>query len=108
MFRSTFRTITVDNGSEFSDCSGMERSRFGAGQRTKIYYCHPYSAYERGSNENLNKMIRRHYPKGTDFSRVSARRIREVQDWINGYPRGIFDYRSSNDLFSEEISRLKS
>lgn len=55
MFKQVFKTITMDNGSEFADCEGIERSALGAGSRTKTYYCHPYSSYERGSNEVTNK-----------------------------------------------------
>lgn len=97
-FRSLFKSVTVDNGSEFSDVSGMERS-IRSGRRTSIYYCHPYSAYERGSNENANKLIRRHYPKGISFDKVSKKSIRKLQDWINDYPRKIFGYRSARDVF---------
>jgi len=49
----------------------MTRAVDGEGDRTHIYYCHPYSAYERGSNENGNRMIRRRVPKGTDFTRIT-------------------------------------
>ena len=66
-FREIFKSITVDNGSEFADWEGMERSRRSKKKRTKIYYCHPYSSWERGSNENQNKLVRRHIPKGRKF-----------------------------------------
>lgn len=98
LFKKFFKSITVDNGSEFSDCEGMERGIDGC-KRTSIYYCHPYSAYERGSNENANKLIRRHYPKGMSFDKVSKKSIRRLQDWINNYPRKIFGYCCSNDVF---------
>lgn len=68
-FYKIFQSITIDNGSEFSDYEGLEQSCRRSGTRTKVYYCHPYSSYERGSNENQNKMIRRHYPKGVSFER---------------------------------------
>ena len=58
-FRSIFRSITVDNGSEFADAAGMEQSCRSQGPRTKVYYCHPYSSWERGTNENTNGLIRR-------------------------------------------------
>ena len=52
------------NGVEFSDCNGMEHSALTPGEkRTYLFYCHPYSSYERGTNENTNKLIRRHIPK---------------------------------------------
>ncbi len=98
LFRNLFKSITVDNGSEFCDVSGMECSING-GKRTSIYYCHPYSAYERGSNENANKLIRRHYPKGISFEKVTKKSIKKLQDWINNYPREIFAYHCANDVF---------
>lgn len=104
-FRSLFKSVTVDNGSEFSDAAGMERSIDG-GKRTSIYFCHPYSAYERGSNENANKLIRRHYPKGTSFERVTHKAVRKLQNWINHYPREIFGYRCAADVFEGCISSL--
>ena len=99
MFSKIFQTITVDNGSEFADCEGTERSCRHKGSRTKIYYCHPYSSYERGTNENINTMIRRWFPKGTDFGKVPAKAIKRVEDWLNDYPRGILGFYSANDVF---------
>ena len=104
-FPDVFKTITVDNGSEFADCSGMERSCLRKGNRTKVYYCHPYSAYERGSNENQNLLIRRWFPKGTSFDRVPLKDIARVEQWINDYPRAILGYKTSNDLFAAYLSR---
>mgnify|MGYP004666659007 CR=1 FL=1 len=100
-FKKVFKSITVDNGSEFSNCEGMEKSIYGNKKRTKVYYCHPYSAYERGTNENINKMIRRFLPKGTDFRKVTAEYVQEVETWINNYPREILGFASSNDLFEK-------
>jgi len=77
-FRRIFSTITVDNGSEFQDWEGMMRTVNGNGTRTHIYYCHPYSAFERGSNENGNRMIRRKVPKGTDFTGITEDDAKEV------------------------------
>jgi IS30 family transposase len=108
MFSRVFRSITVDNGSEFSDCDGMERSRTGNGKRTKIYYCHPYSSYERGSNENQNRMIRRHIPKGTPIEKVPEDQIKEIEIWLNGYPRKIFDWRTSAEIFEEQLKSLQN
>lgn len=105
-FSLMFKTITVDNGSEFSDYIGIEKSCLRKGSRTKVYFCHPYSSYERGSNENQNKMVRRHYPKGCDFTSVKPADIRKLENWINNYPRGIFDYYSSNDLYEACVNGL--
>lgn len=100
MFREVFKSITVDNGSEFSDCAGMERSYLHPGEkRTTVYYCHPRYPGERGSNEKQNQMIRWFFPKGTDFRNVTSKQLQETVDWINNYPRRILDWHSSAELF---------
>ena len=106
MFAKVFQTITVDNGPEFSDCKKLERSVLHAGKRTKLYYCHPYSSFERGTNENLNKMIRRRVPKGTNIARIKAGDIQRTEDWINNYPRRIFGYETAQMVFDRELSKL--
>ena len=98
-FKQVFRSITVDNGHEFMDCAGMERSITGRGERTHLYYCHPRYPGERGSNEKQNQMIRWFFPKGTDFRKVPARSIQKAIDWINNYPRCILDWHTSAELF---------
>ncbi|MFG6330875.1 MAG: IS30 family transposase [Lachnospiraceae bacterium] len=105
-FPQIFKSITVDNGSEFADCAGIEKSIFGRGKRkrTTVYYCHPYSAYERGTNENINKMIRRFLPKGTDFRQVSVEYVARVETWINNYPREILGFETSGALFEKYLA----
>ena len=94
-FREKFKTITCDNGVEFLDMEGIEKSRYTKGNRTMVYYCHPYSSYERGTNENINRMIRRFFPKGTNFDLVTKKQVQLVEAWINHYPRKIFGGISS-------------
>lgn len=107
MFRKVFKTITVDNGSEFADVNGMERSCLSDGdKRTKIYYCHPYSSWERGSNEVANKLIRRHIPKGTDFDHKTDEEITEIEVWINNYPRKIHNYHTAKEQFDAELALI--
>lgn len=101
-FKKIFKSITVDNGSEFSDAKGMEKSIF-KGKRTEVYYCHPYSSWERGSNERMNREIRRRIPKGSNIANYTPAQIKEVQDWVNNYPREIFDYATSEELFQAEL-----
>lgn len=71
-----------------------------------IYYAHPYSSFERGTNEKQNSLLRRFFPKGKRIDDVSDEAILKVQDWINNLPRKIFDYSSSNDLFSGFVNNL--
>ena len=103
-FSRIFQSITVDNGSEFADAEGIERSCRRKGKRTTLYFCHPYTACERGTNENINRMIRRHFPKGTNFDEVSPAQVRAVEEWINSYPREILGYKSAGFVFSEWLN----
>lgn len=106
-FKKIFKSITVDNGVEFSDYKGMERSIYGKNNvRTKIYYCHPYSSYERGTNERLNREIRRLIPKGTNLSVYTKNDIQNVENWLNDYPRRILNYMTSQEAFEIELCRL--
>lgn len=102
LFPVIFKTITCDNGSEFANWAGIERSVWKRkGQRTTVYFCHPYTASERGTNENINRMIRRHFPKGTDFGKVTAAEVKRVERWINTYPREILGFATASDVFEE-------
>jgi len=96
VFSETFKTITCDNGCENLDFEGIETSVKNKAKRTKVYYAHPYCAWERGTNENINKTIRRFVPKGVDISTFSNKQILQVQHWINNYPRRILHGLSAN------------
>lgn len=104
-FRQIFKTITVDNGSEFSDFAGLERSIF-KGRRTRVFYCHPFTSCERGTNERLNREIRRLLPKGTDFSTLSNADVQRVTEWVNAYPREMFNYVTSAEMFDAQMQLL--
>ena len=97
-FPLKFKTITVDNGSEFLNHEGIERSSLNLKNRTAVYYAHAYSSWERGSNENANKLIRRFIPKGSDIGKYTNEMIERIQHWINNYPRKIFNYKSTNGI----------
>ena len=100
-FYKVFKSITVDNGSEFSDPDGLEKSvRRKNAKRTTVYYCHAYTACERGTNENINKMIRRKFPKGTDFDKVTSAEVKRVEKWINTYPREILGNLTAEQAYN--------
>ena len=105
-FKKLFKTITVDNGSEFADYVGMERSIYGKGKRTQVYYCHPYCSCERGTNERLNREIRRLIPKGRDLSKYSVEDIQKVEDWVNNYPRQVLNFATSSELFNSYFKAI--
>ena len=97
-FYKTFKTIKFYNGVEFLGYKGIEKSCRRKRKRTSIYYAHPYRSCERGSNENNNRMIRRWIPKGTDMTNIKIEYIEKIEQWINDYPRAMFDYKSSNEI----------
>jgi IS30 family transposase len=91
-------TLTYDQGREmaahklFTEITGM-----------KVYFAHPRSPWERGTNENTNGLIRQFFPKGTDFAKISRREVKKVQDLLNGRPRAALDYRKPYEVFNELI-----
>ncbi len=91
-FGDMFKSVTTDNGSEFLEYDELTKSIFG-GKRFEVYYCHSYSAWEKGTNENHNRFMRRFFPKGTDFTKVSQKQIQEAVDFMNHYPRKILDWK---------------
>lgn len=105
-FRKIFKSITFDNGTEFSNTEGMEISPYTRKRRTTVYYCHPYCSSERGSNENQNAFIRRFIPKGTSISGYSDTYLRYVQNFINDYPRALFNGENSTKRFTNELKKL--
>ena len=102
-FSSIFKSITLDNGSEFSDSAGIEKDG-----RTQAYYAHPYSSFERGTNENWNGIVRRFIPKGSSFDKLSNMDMRRIQHYINTLPRKRFGYKTPLDLWSEQINVILS
>lgn len=90
-FRRIFKTMTCDGGGEFMDIVGIERSCIDGKPRTKLYFAHPYTACERGTNENHNRILRRFFPKGCDFSSVTDEEVLRAEHWMNNYPRKIHD-----------------
>jgi IS30 family transposase len=106
LFRSLFKSITVDNGSEFLDVESMQRSAFSRKQRTTLFYAHPYAAWERGSNENANRMIRRFIAKGRDIARFTHKAVEEVASWINNYPRRILEFMTPQQMFNDELKAI--
>ena len=103
IFYTKFKTITFDNGGEFRNWKSLEKSYDNRRKtaRTQVYYAHPYRSGERGSNENANRLIRRFIPKGIDITPISEEYIQKIEDWINNYPRAMFNYKSTNEILSE-------
>lgn len=98
VFKEKFKTMTADNGVEFGDASLIERSCLAPGaKRTQVYFCHPYSSYERGQNENQNRFVRRWVKKGGDLSTYTLEEWQQITEWVNDYPRRKFNGMSARE-----------
>lgn len=100
-FSQVFKTITGDNGSEFADLSTIE-----ADSDTNVYFTHPYSSFEKGTNERHNGLIRRFIPKGKRMSDYSANDIEFIEDWMNTLPRRILKYKTPEELFEAHLDLI--
>lgn len=96
---NTINSITYDNGSEFSMHEKINKKL-----NTKSYFCKPYSAWEKGTVENINGIIRRFFPKGTDFGKISMKQIKYVENWINNRPMKVLNYLTPNQRFQQLYS----
>ena len=104
-FKIIFKSITMDNGSEFSNWEGIEQSVYG-GKRTTTYYCHPYCSCERGTNERLNREIRRLVPKGSELSKYTNKDVKQIENWLNNYPRIVLNFATANELFEKQLKNI--
>lgn len=103
-FRETFKTITTDNGSEFRNWKVIEKSYTGSKRaRTNQYFADAYCSWQRGTNENINKMIRRFLPKGTSFKNLTRKEVKRIEKWVNNYPRKILKFKTSEEYYQEEM-----
>lgn len=100
-FKDIFHTITCDNGVEFSDYDGIEKSIDGIHKRTSVFFCHPFCSSERGSNENNNKLIRRFIPKGASIGKWTETEIKQIETFMNNYPRKIFGGKSASAYYAQ-------
>ncbi len=92
------KTMTYDNGTEMA-----QHKLFTKHTKVQVYFAHPYSPWERPTNENSNGLIRDYFPAGTDFSTVSKARLKEVQNQLNERPRHVLDYQTPKEVFEEMI-----
>jgi len=83
------QTVTADNGKEFAGHETIAKEL-----EVDYYFAHPYHSWERGSNENLNGLVRQYFPKGSDFSKLSELDLKGVQDKLNSRPRKRFNFKS--------------
>jgi len=94
-------SLTYDQGREMS-----EHKLFTKNTKIKVYFAHPGSPWERGTNENTNGLIRQFFPKGTEFDKVSRTEIKQVQDMLNGRPRKSLNWEKPYEVFDELINKV--
>ena len=99
-FSQVFRTITTDNGSEFAAFSTFEALG------TKVYFAHPYSAWERPVNERTNRILRKFIPKGHSIHDYTHEQILMFADEINATPRKRLGYQTPEELFDAHLDRI--
>jgi len=92
-------SLTYDQGKEMT-----EHKLFTRDTKIKVYFAHPGSPWERGTNENTNGLIRQFFPKGTEFNKVSRQEIKHVQDLLNGRPRKALNYQKPYEVFNKLIN----
>lgn len=97
LFKHLFKSITADNGSEFSNLNS---------HGIKVFFAHPYSAWERGTNERHNGLIRRFIPKGRAIKDLTHSQIERIQNWCNNLPRKILGYKTPEEVFLHEVQQL--
>lgn len=90
------RTLTYDQGGEMA-----QHKLFTKETKITVYFAHPHSPWERGTNENTNSLLRQYFPKGTDFSKISKNRLKQVQDELNDRPRKTLEWFTPHEKFCE-------
>ena len=92
------KTLTYDQGQEMA-----QHKLFTKDTNIQVYFAHPHSPWERGTSENTNALIRQFFPKGTDFSKISKKRLKEVQNLLNDRPRKVLDFYTPHEVFSKLV-----
>lgn len=92
------KSMTYDNGIEMA-----RHEKITKNTGMKIYFAHPYSSWERGTNENTNGLIRRYLPKGTNFNEIDLKQLQIIQEKLNNRPRKIIGYKTPKEMMDVEL-----
>jgi len=95
------KTLTYDRGKEMT-----EHETLAAQTDIRVFFCDPRAPYQRGTNENTNGLLRQYFPKGTDFSAVTAHDLRFVMDRLNTRPRKVLDFQTPSEVWEEYRQRV--
>lgn len=102
---ASIKSITYDNGCEFAGHEKINKKFKKAG--LKSYFCKPYHSWEKGTVENINGLIRRFFPKGTNFDTIKHKDIKRVESWINNRPMKVLNFNTPNEMFNKLKAPLK-
>lgn len=100
-FSQVFKSITSDNGQEFAELYKLEDEH-----HVKVYFTHPYSSCERGTNERHNGLLRRFLPKGNSLNGYTSDEIAFIEDWCNTLPRKILKYQTPEECFEKQLDLI--
>ena len=92
-------TLTYDNGSEFAHHQEVNQTL-----GSHSYFAHPFHSWERGTNENMNGLLRQYFPKGVPMAQIKNSQIEEAVERLNNRPRKCLGYKTPNQVFNETTS----
>lgn len=98
-WKGKLHTMTSDNGSEFSQHEEIAKEL-----ELDFYFAKPYHSWQRGSNENLNRLVRQYFPKGTDFRNIRSEKVQEVENQINQRPRKRYNYLTPLEMLNQKVA----
>lgn len=93
------KSLTYDQGQEMAD-----HKIFTEQTKVKVYFAHPHAPWERGTSENTNMLIRDFFPRGTDFSKITAAKLKKVQDMLNDRPRKVLNFYTPLEIFTKTVA----
>jgi len=93
------KSLTYDQGQEMA-----HHKQFTENTKVQVYFTHPHSPWERGTSENTNMLIRDFLPKGTDFTKITKRKLKNIQDMLNDRPRKVLDWHTPHEVFTKTVA----
>ena len=106
LYSKVFRIILTDNGSEFFDPLHIEYDYNTSSKKTNVFYCKPYSSWQKGTIEKNHEFIRKIFPKGTSFDHMTTNQIQKLEDTINNIPRDSLNGRTPYELTQKKYPEL--
>lgn len=93
------RSLTYDQGQEMAN-----HKQFTESTKIKVYFAHPHAPWERGTSENTNMLVRDFFPKGTDFTRITKKKLKNVQNMLNDRPRKVLNFYTPHEVFTKIVA----